>query len=184
MNQMTTDTGKLLEAIEFASEKHKNQFRKNKDKTPYIHHPVQVARTISRHVQNVDNDVLIAAVLHDVLEDTDTSRVELENTFGKKIASIVLEVTDNKNQPKLLRKLLQIKNAKKKSIEAKTIAVADKICNLTDIINDPPVNWNPQRKNMYTDWVEQVVKGMKGANPRLDQLVEEKIRLSRDKWGK
>src|SRR5213592_787316 len=86
----------LFEALAFAAYKHRNQRRKDVEASPYINHPIAWAQVVSGESKLGDQDVLIAAVLHDTLEDTKNTVAELRNKFGKRIASIVMEVTDNK----------------------------------------------------------------------------------------
>ena len=109
----------LVGAISFAAEKHRFQRRKDADSTPYINHPVQVALTLMEIGCEDDLDLLIAAVLHDTIEDTQTTTEEIEEVFGRKVLDIVHEVTDDKSLPKAERKRLQVINAGKKSIQAK-----------------------------------------------------------------
>ncbi|MFC2100372.1 HD domain-containing protein [Bacteroidota bacterium] len=177
---MELKTKEIFEALEFAAYKHRFQKRKNMEQTPYIQHPIQVAKLISVYT-NGDISMLLAAILHDTLEDTDTNKEELEEKFGKEVTELVIEVTDKKQQPKLLRKLLQIKNASKKSKQAKILTLADKICNIRDVIDNPPVNWSNNRKLMYLDWTEQVCSRMAGENERLDALFQETLKQAKER---
>src|SRR5260370_36262727 len=123
----------LLRATTFAAEKHKNQSRKNAGGTPYINHPVAVAELLAREGGVDDITVLVAAVLHDTIEDTQTSLEELKNLFGPEVAGVVAEVTDDKLRPKAERKRLQIEHAAEPSSRAKLVKLADKICNVRDV---------------------------------------------------
>ena|ERR1043166_1349451 len=165
----------LLKAISFAADKHSFQKRKD-DVTPYINHPINVALTLAEIGKEKDDDLIIAAILHDTIEDTMTTPEEIENLFGKKVLGIVLEVTDDKNLPKEERKRLQVLHAQHKSVEAKKLKLADKICNITDIIHLPPSDWNNKRKLDYLSWAEDVMQGLKGVNVALEnhltQLIE------------
>lgn len=136
----------IFKALVFASEKHKNQ-----DKTPYINHPIDVANKL---VQSgiTDENIIISALLHDTIEDTNTTYSELVNTFGLKIANIVKECTDDKSLPKLERKKQQILHIKEMSEEAKLVKLADKLSNLSDLENDPPTNWNDEYIRGYYIW--------------------------------
>ena len=122
-----------------------------------------------------DEDVLIAALLHDTIEDTKTTKAEIEDIFGSRIAHIVAECTDDKSLEKAERKRLQIVNAPHKSPEAKCVKIADKTCNLASILVDPPRDWSIQRQREYFQWAEQVVAGLLGINERLDQCVKETL---------
>lgn len=158
----------LLKAIHFAADKHRSQKRKGEEGTPYINHPIEVATLIGEVAGVTDTDVLIAAVLHDTIEDTDTTEEEVKALFGKRILDIVLEVTDDKTLPKLTRKELQIKHAPHLSPEATLIKVADKISNINGIIYSPPAKWTWERKKEYLEWAEKVIKNCKNINSALE----------------
>jgi len=163
----------LIKAASFAAEKHKNQRRKDADASPYINHPIALADVLANEGGIANEEVLVAALLHDTIEDTETTEQELKALFGNKITSIVLEVTDDKSLSKAERKTLQIEHAKHSSIEAKQVKLADKICNLRDILSSPPKDWPLQRKFDYFEWAEQVVSGLRGTNARLEKTFDE-----------
>lgn len=173
----------LLRAIEFAAEKHKQQKRKGKNQTPYINHPIQVAHLLAEFGQEENSALLMAAILHDTIEDTATTQDELAATFGQQVAQIVLEVTDDKSLPVLERKRLQVVQTPKKSVEAKMLKIADKTCNVKDITADPPANWSLARKIAYLDWAEAVVKGAVGVNRALEQHFFEVLQQGRIQLG-
>jgi guanosine-3',5'-bis(diphosphate) 3'-pyrophosphohydrolase len=104
-----------------------------------------------------DCDTLCAALLHDTIEDTDTSVEELVEAFGNPVASLVQEVTDDKRLPKAERKLLQVEHAAHLSPKARPVKLADKIANLRDVADRPPVNWPLAQRQEYFDWAKQVV---------------------------
>jgi guanosine-3',5'-bis(diphosphate) 3'-pyrophosphohydrolase len=161
-----------LRAVAFAADKHRNQRRKDQEASPYINHPIALARLLVCEAAERDPATLAAALLHDTVEDTGTTFEELEQHFGTVIAGIVREVTDDKSLPKQDRKRLQIEHAAGASPQAKAVKLADKICNLRDIIASPPADWSLERKREYFDWAKQVVDAMRGAHPRLDQLFD------------
>ena len=130
----------LFKALAFSAKKHTKQRRKDLDQSPYINHPIALANILSKR-GIVDENVLCAAILHDTIEDTETTEKELVEEFGKKITSIVLEVTDDKKREKSVRKQRQIERAATVSHEAKLVKLADKIANLTDILDSPPSDW-------------------------------------------
>ena len=140
--------------------------------SPYINHPIEVALHLSAVGQVEDEDILIAALFHDTIEDTDTSREEITGEFGERVAFLVTECTDDKSLPKSERKRLQIENAPKKSPEAKMIKIADKTCNLRSILSDPPNDWPLNRQIEYFEWAEKVVAGLLGGNQALDGMVQ------------
>ncbi|WP_407875193.1 HD domain-containing protein [Qipengyuania nanhaisediminis] len=161
-----SDTARLLEAASFAAEKHRDQRRKDARATPYINHPIEVARILAE--ANVgDVEVLMAAILHDTIEDTETTAEELTKTFGERVCGLVLEVTDDKGLDKLERKRLQVVNAATKSDCAKLIKIADKIANLRDLKASPP-DWCEQRVGAYVQFAEMVAGGCRGTNVLLD----------------
>ncbi|RPI18846.1 MAG: bifunctional (p)ppGpp synthetase/guanosine-3',5'-bis(diphosphate) 3'-pyrophosphohydrolase [Ignavibacteriae bacterium] len=161
---------KILKALEFAAEKHKDQRRKGKDATPYINHPIQVASLLVEYGKEEDVDLIRAALLHDTIEDTETTPDELEQHFGLEVKRLVLEVTDDKNLPKKIRKQLQVEDAPKKSDKAKMLKLSDKICNIKDVVHSPPSHWSVERRKEYLDWAEKVVKGLKGVHPVLEEM--------------
>jgi len=158
----------LLKVLKFAAEKHKFQRRKDRERTPYINHPIQVAELLSTVGGVKENAVLMGALLHDTLEDTETTQSEIQALCGKEVLNLVLEVTDDKNLSKLQRKHLQIKNASRISIGARLIKLADKICNVYDIAHSPPSDWTIQRCREYLAWSAEVVQGLRGVNPALE----------------
>ena len=101
----------LLKALSFASHKHKDQRRKDVDASPYINHPISLADILCNEGQIADIEVICAALLHDTVEDTNTTPEEFELEFGPRIRDIVMEVTDDKTLPKAERKRLQIEHA-------------------------------------------------------------------------
>ncbi|MCB1986791.1 MAG: bifunctional (p)ppGpp synthetase/guanosine-3',5'-bis(diphosphate) 3'-pyrophosphohydrolase, partial [Burkholderiaceae bacterium] len=139
-----SDLHLLLKATEFAANKHRNQRRKDAEASPYINHPIALANLLV-DTGVYDVVVLCAALLHDTIEDTETTGDELEAQFGRAIASIVLEVTDDKRLAKEVRKQLQIDHAPHISTAAKLVKLADKICNLRDILASPPAGWTDER---------------------------------------
>jgi len=165
----------LIKAISFAAEKHKNQRRKDVEASPYINHPIGLANVLANEGEIANIDALCAAILHDTIEDTETTEAELRDIFGDKITSIVLEVTDDKTLPKDLRKQLQIEHALKASIEAKLVKLADKICNVRDILSSPPSEWSEERKLEYIEWASKVVAQLKGTNVALESVFNKLI---------
>ncbi|XP_060767635.1 guanosine-3',5'-bis(diphosphate) 3'-pyrophosphohydrolase MESH1 [Neoarius graeffei] len=166
---MSSELPILLETINFSAEKHRNQRRKDPDATPYINHPIGVARILSHEGGITDIEVLQAALLHDTVEDTDTTFEELEAVFGNKVARIVREVTDDKTLPKQERKLQQVNHAPHCSHQAKLVKLADKLYNLRDLNRCTPVGWTMERVQEYFVWAAQVVKGLRGTNAALEE---------------
>jgi len=158
----------FLKALAFAAHKHRNQRRKDRAASPYINHPIALANVLVKEGRISDVDVLCAALLHDTVEDTDTRPTELRRAFGRKIAGVVAEVTDDKKLSKKRRKSLQIARASRISREAKLVKLADKICNVRDVAKRPPANWSKTRQREYFAWAKRVIDRLRGVNPRLE----------------
>lgn len=156
----STVAAELLEAVMFAAERHRNQRRKDAEASPYINHPIALAHLLATVGAVDDLDVLRAAILHDTVEDTETSEAELRERFGDAVAGIVMEVTDDKSLSKQRRKELQVEQAPHKSRRAVLVKLADKICNLRDIANAPPAEWTVVRRQEYFDWAKRVVDAL------------------------
>lgn len=165
-------TALLLRALTFAAERHRDQRRKDAGRSPYINHPIKLARVLCLEGGVVDVVVLCSALLHDTIEDTDTRYEELWAQFGEEIAGVVSEVTDDKSLDKNERKRLQIEHAPSLSPRAKLVKLADKICNLRDIAASPPTGWDDVRKNDYFDWARKVVDGLRGVHPQLEAIFD------------
>jgi len=160
--------GEFIRAVAFAAEKHRDQRRKDAHASPYINHPLALANVLANEGGIADINVLCAAVLHDTVEDTNTTFEEIDKEFGPSIAALVREMTDDKSLPKQTRKQLQIDHAHQASANAKLIKLADKICNLRDILRSPPAEWDHNRKIEYFSWAENVVAGLRGTHPDLE----------------
>ena len=167
----------LLRATEFAADKHKNQRRKDAAGTPYINHPIQVAHFLAR-AGVINRDVLIAALLHDTIEDTNTTFSEIQNAYGPTVAMIVKEVSDDKSLPKEVRKQLQIEHAATISTEAKLVKLADKLSNISGLDSDPPKTWSQAEIDGYLCWAYATVDAMKGTNAYLENELMEVFKRS------
>ncbi len=180
------DLGTLLHALHFAAEKHQAQRRKGVDAPPYINHLIHVVTILWDAGGVRDIPTLIAAVLHDVLEDTATTTAELEQHFGAEVTRLVQEVTDDKSLPKDVRKQLQIEHAPHLSPKAKLIKLADKIDNVTDVIHHPPADWPHARLVAYVNWADTVVAGLGRINPGLEAQFKTTLKEARRilQWGK
>jgi guanosine-3',5'-bis(diphosphate) 3'-pyrophosphohydrolase len=174
----------LLKAIAFAAEKHRHQRRKDPEASPYINHPIDLANVLVQEGRVRDTTVLIAAILHDTLEDTQTTPDELAAAFGGEIRDIVMEVTDNKQLKKRKRKELQVKHGPHLTRKARLVKLADKICNLRDVAVNPPARWPLKRQIEYFDWAKSVIDGMRGTHARLEALFDEvySLRPHAQRW--
>lgn len=169
---MSDATATLIRAVAFAADKHRNQRRKDADASPYINHPIALANVLANEGGVTDLTVLCAAVLHDTVEDTETTEAELVEAFGPKIASVVMEVTDDKSLAKAERKQRQVEHAPHISPEAKLVKLADKISNLRDVLASPPAGWSVERKREYFAWATRVVDGVRGVHPQLEAVFD------------
>ncbi len=164
----------LIKALTFAASKHRNQRRKNVDASPYINHPISLVNILCNEAQLTDINLICSALLHDTVEDTETTEEELELEFGPVISSIVMEVTDDQTIPtRQKRKQLQIEHAPHISDHAKLLKLADKISNLRDLSIDPPATWSLQRQRDYFDWAKQVIDQLRGTHSGLEELFDQ-----------
>lgn len=173
------DISLFLRALHFAADRHRDQRRKGAGASPYINHPIYVAQLLSEVGGVEDIGVLCAAVLHDTVEDTETSEEELRREFGSRIARIVAEVTDDKSLPKVERKRLQVDHAAHISREGALVKVADKIANVQDIASDPPHWWDQQRCEQYLSWAQAVVENCHPDNAALERCFAEALASAR-----
>lgn len=170
----------VLRAADFAARKHRDQRRKDQRESPYINHPIAVARLIC-DVGGVDDpEVLAAALLHDTLEDTRTSEKELCIHFGARVRDLVLEVSDDTSLSSAERKSRQIAGAPGLSRGAALVKLADKTSNIRDIIDSPPKGWSLARRNSYAQWAGAVVLGCPKVNPALEQLFWDTLQECKD----
>jgi guanosine-3',5'-bis(diphosphate) 3'-pyrophosphohydrolase len=167
------DIARLIKATDFAACKHRLQKRKDAEASPYINHPLALARVLRLEAGVEDIDVLVSALLHDTVEDTETTLEELAREFGPQVAGIVAEVTDDHSLPKAERKRLQVERAPRASTQAKLVKLADKICNLRDVALSPPSRWSLERRRGYFEWAREVIDGLRGTHPRLESLFDE-----------
>lgn len=168
MKPVPTAMPLFIEALAFAADKHRDHRRKNAAASPYINHPIALAHVLIGEGGLAETPVLCAAILHDTVEDTQTTFAELEARFGAEIAGIVREVTDDKELPKSRRKELQVEHAPHLSRGARLVKLADKICNLRDVADDPPANWTRERRVEYFEWARRVIDGLRGTHPALE----------------
>jgi len=133
---------------------------------------------MARH--GVDDPVALrAALLHDTIEDTETTADEIGRMFGPEVRAVVLEVSDDKSLPKERRKQLQIEHAPSLSTRAKLVKLGDKICNVLDVANNPPAGWSLERRREYLDWTEAVVEGCRGVNRGLEAHYDQALAEAR-----
>ena len=157
----------VMRAAQFAAQRHSAQRRKGATAEPYVNHLLEVASLAAQALPETDTHVVMAALLHDSIEDVGVTKEELVETFGSDVARLVVECTDDKRLPKAERKRLQIVHAPRKSVRAQVIKLADKISNLRAILVSPPADWSLQRRLDYFEWAKQVVDGLTAPNAML-----------------
>jgi guanosine-3',5'-bis(diphosphate) 3'-pyrophosphohydrolase len=129
---------------------------------------LEVASLVAEATDGKDPDLVVAALLHDAIEDQEVPRGIIADLWGEDVASLVEELTNDKSLPKEVRKQEQVRNAPHKSQRAKTIKLADKISNLRAITASPPQDWTVRRRLEYVRRARDVVAGLRGVNPRLE----------------
>lgn len=164
---------KIVRALDFAARKHVGQKRKGEAGEPYVNHLAEVALMLAEATDGRDPNLVIAGLLHDTIEDQDVKYEELLAEFGKDVADLVVEVTDDESLPKEERKRLQVETAPIKSERAKMLKIADKTANLRSIRSSPPSHWSQERKHQYFDWAARVVAGCRGVSKPLEALFDE-----------
>jgi guanosine-3',5'-bis(diphosphate) 3'-pyrophosphohydrolase len=170
----------MFDALAFAAEKHSTQRRKDAAATPYINHPILVARVLVQEGGLSDDALLLAAILHDTVEDTDATPDDIAARFGDEVALLVGEVTDDKHLPKAERKRLQVEHAASASLRARQLKIADKICNVRDLAHSAPAEWPRSRLLEYLDWSYAVVDGCRGASAALEAAFDAAVKETRD----
>jgi (p)ppGpp synthase/HD superfamily hydrolase len=159
----------VLRAADAAARWHVHQRRKGAVQEPYINHLLEVASLVADATHGRDPELVIAALLHDAIEDQEVPSELIAREFGTRVAALVEEVTDNKSLDKAQRKRLQVEHAPKKSTAAKIIKLADKTSNLRAIALSPSPDWSVKRRLDYISWAKEVVDGLRGACPWLEE---------------
>jgi (p)ppGpp synthase/HD superfamily hydrolase len=159
----------VLRAADAAARWHVHQKRKGAAGEPYINHLLEVASLVAEATAGNNPKAVVAALLHDAIEDQEVPRELIAREFGDDVAILVEEVTDDKTLEKHHRKRIQVETAHKKSDDAKRIKLADKTSNLRAITFSPPPDWSVKRRLEYIRWAKEVVSGLRGASPLLEQ---------------
>src|ERR1700760_2396454 len=169
----------VSEAAEFAARRHNGMARKGRGSEPYINHLAEVANLLSSATEGADAELVAAGWLHDAIEDTETTREELAERFSERVASLVVECTDDMSLPKAERRRRQVVDGPHKSSSAKLIKIADKISNIGARVHRDPTADERDDLVDYTDWAEQVVRGCRGGNAWLDTKFDQTIAMAR-----
>jgi (p)ppGpp synthase/HD superfamily hydrolase len=168
----------FFRAADAAARWHVHQRRKGAAKEPYINHLLEVATLVAEATDGKDPELVIAALLHDAIEDCEVLYEHIAEAFGKDVADLVAEVTDDKTIEKSKRQEAQEKNAHKKTARAKVLKLADKTSNLRTLVSSPAPDWSVKRRLEYIDWARRVVDGLRGANKQLEDQFDEAARLA------
>src|SRR5436305_4781650 len=158
----------VLKAADAAARWHVHQRRKGSAQEPYINHLLEVASLVTDATGGSDPNLVIAALLHDAVEDQGVASETIANDFGQHVADIVMEVTDDKSLPKDVRKSKQVESAPKKSHQAKLLKLADKISNVRAVADSPAPDWSVERRHEYVEWAKSVVAVLRGTSPWLE----------------
>ena len=162
----------LARAFDFAARKHAGQRRKGASAEPYVNHLAEVARLLAEATGGGDAQLVAAGLLHDTVEDTETTLDELAGEFGPGVAALVAEVTDDKTIEKAARKRLQVETAPRKSERARMLKLADLTSNLRSMVLSPPTDWSTERRRAYVAWARQVAAGCRGVDQTLEDAFE------------
>ena len=169
---MSAEVARLTRALVFAAEAHANQRRKGAAQEPYLNHLVEVLDLVTQATGGEDTDLLIAALLHDVCEDTAVTQDQLAAAFGDRVLRIVQENSDDMSLPKDERRRKRIADMAKKSLDARVVKIADVISNLRAIVSSPPAGWTADRKLGYLEGCRQLVDAGRGANASLEAVFD------------
>jgi guanosine-3',5'-bis(diphosphate) 3'-pyrophosphohydrolase len=175
MNDNASSLIDLFDALVFAAEKHQYQRRDGYERLPYLNHLLKVADALARVGREFDKDLLIAALLHDIVEDTGVSARYLAERFGEKVAGIVAELSDDMQLPYTVRKQRQVEGARRLSFEARKIRIADKACNIRDLTRYP-IDWPKEKKLAYVENAVAIVDQIRGVNVLLEAWFDEAVR--------
>ena len=179
INEKNVD--QILDASLFAAEKHQNQTKNNEKKTPYIIHPIEVADIVMRVGHVYKQDVLVAALLHDVIEDTGASFEDIAKRYGIVASSYVKEMTEKKELSLKERKKAQIIGAFHQTPDVAVIKFSDKLSNLNTLLKNPPSTWSRDKVDQYFLWAQSVIENLPESNQLLKKAVKQVIT---DYWEK
>jgi len=158
----------VMEAADTAARWHAGQRRKGAAQEPYINHLLEVAHLVAEATGGTDTDLVIAALLHDAIEDCDIAEEVIAAQFGADVAALVAAVSDDKTLRKEVRKQLQVDRAPGKPTRVKLLKLADKTSNLRALAASPPANWPAARRQDYIAWARAVASGLRGTNAWLE----------------
>ena len=170
---LNVDLRRLTKALVFAAEAHRNQRRKGAAQEPYLNHLIEVLDLVVQVTDGVDMDVVIAALLHDVVEDTAATHEDVAMNFGERVAEIVRENSDDMSLPKAERRRARIAAIPLKSKEARLVKMADVISNLRAIAVSPPAGWPAERKLGYLQGCRHLVDAARGTDTAIERIFDQ-----------
>ncbi|WP_022673006.1 HD domain-containing protein [Novosphingopyxis baekryungensis] len=162
----------LIRAAVYAADRHCGQTRGD-GVTPYINHPLAVASILRNDGGISDPDTLVAALLHDVVEDTNATIDEVRTLFGEGVAAIVAEVSDDTSLPREQRRREQLGKIRLMSPGGRLVKLADKIANLRDLQSSPPRDWSMDRQLAYVSFACAAVNQLRGTHAALEHIFDE-----------
>ncbi len=166
------DILRVMAALDFAARAHANQRRKGAAQEPYVNHLIEVARLVAEASGGADEDAVVAALLHDVVEDTPVTAEDLAAAFGAEVARVVIENSDDMSLPKDERRRARISAAPRKTARARLVKAADLISNLRAMAHSPPAGWPADRKLGYLDGCRQLMDAARGPNPAIEAVFD------------
>ncbi|KAM3718084.1 Guanosine-3',5'-bis(diphosphate) 3'-pyrophosphohydrolase MESH1 [Dirofilaria immitis] len=174
-NGITYDTSLIIKAVDLAARRHRQQRRKDAIQTPYVNHPIGVAYILTNEGQITDTATIIAAILHDIVEDTKTTDKEIRETFGDEVADIVKECTVVKSVKREIRMKSQLQKASELSHKAKLVQLADKLYNIRDIERCIPFGWTKQNVTEYVLFAKNLLSSIRGIHGPLENALDDAI---------
>ncbi|MFD0980945.1 HD domain-containing protein [Tropicimonas aquimaris] len=170
---MSDDILALSRALVFAAEAHRNQRRKGAAQEPYVNHLIEVMDLVARATGGQDVEQMIAALLHDTIEDAGVTAEDLEQRFGTRVARMVVDNTDDMTLSKPERKARRLAAMPSKPADSRAVKTADVISNLRALVVSAPAGWDIERKLGYLDGCRKLIAAGSGANDALERLFEE-----------
>ncbi|MDV7144612.1 HD domain-containing protein [Tropicimonas sp. TH_r6] len=170
---MPDDTLTLARALTFAADTHRNQRRKGAAQEPYINHLIEVMELVAQATDGQDGEILVAALLHDAIEDAGVTAEEIEARFGARVARIVVENTDDMSLSKPERRARRIAAMGDKPVDSRIVKIADVVSNLRSLVVSAPAGWDVERKLNYLKGCRQLIEAGRGANAALETLFDE-----------
>ncbi|MCV6595652.1 MAG: HD domain-containing protein [Mangrovicoccus sp.] len=169
---MSQNITELTRALAYAARAHANQRRKGAAQEPYINHLIEVMDLVAGATGGEDTELLIAALMHDVIEDTAITAEELTDAFGPRVTRIVQANSDDMTLPKAERKRQRIANMAHKAADARIVKIADVISNVRAVVISGPAGWTAEWKLNYLKGCRDLVDAGRGANATLEAIFD------------